>query len=247
LAIQQPLKGQLVGVAIGLFILAAVALSYIADQRESDKRSGDTRQQSAVQTPSPSPNDNIIDRDNHLAKKVLSSDKFGPHFACKRYPRADVVRTRDLVPTSNVIVTIEYDESSKSYKVTQGDDRVAVQHSTQDIVSYEGDSSTTSTEDRFTWKTDKGVETYAWFKEYRAVDGTTWGGGELYGDLITDTPRPVYDRNLIIANRSDGNSTLRYVIVFTDTATCKGADTAPGGMWKDLADAGLNLPQAARL
>ena len=240
-----------VGVA-ALSVLLALVFTFALYEQHGENQSAKTNTAVAHKAPDPgplaaSPADNTVLRDNRLANRVLKSDQFGQHFACEQYPSADNLTTRDLIPTANVVVTIKFDDKSGSYKVADGDDRVAISHSTQDIVSYEGDKPTTSVEDRFTWTTDKGVEAYAWFKEYQATEDTTWGGGELYGDLITDTARPNYDRKLIIANRSAGNSTLRYVIVFTDTTTCKGAGAAPDGMWKDLAKAGLNLPHAARL
>lgn len=235
-------------------LLAFVAMmpTFATDQSDSEAKPALTDKQTARKAPSPAPlaaepANNAVQKDNRLASRVLKSDKFGQHFACRQYPSADSLTTRDLIPTANVVVTIEFDDKSGSYKVADGDDRVTIAHTTQDIVSYESDEPTTSVEDRFTWRAGKNVKAYAWFKEYQATEGTTWGGGELYGDLITDTDHPVYDRNLIIANRSASNSTLRYVIVFTDTTTCKGAGAAPDGMWKDLTEAGLNLPYAARL
>ncbi len=244
-----PYRRVVVGIA-ALAVLLGLGAFFAHD--EHDKSQSATSTATARKAPDPgplaaSPVDNSITRDNRLANRVLKSDKFGPHFRCKQYPVAATLATRDLIPTSNVVVTIEWDDKSGSYKVAAGDKRITVQHDVQDIIWDEGTESGKSTEDHFTWTARKGIEPYGWFKEYRALEGTTWGGGELYGDLITDTDRPNYDRNLIIANRSEHNSTLRYVIVFTDTTTCKGAGAAPGGMWKDLAEAGLNLPHAARL
>jgi hypothetical protein len=214
---------------------------------------GKANKQVARKTPNPEPLvtepvDNAVQKDNRLANKVLKSAKYSPHFACRSYPSEDTLRTRDLIPTANIVVIIEYDNESGSYKVTRGDDRVTVKHTTQDIASYEGsDQPTISTEDRFTWTAREGVKTYAWFKEYRAIEGATWGGGELYGDIITDTDYPSYDRNLIIASRLEADNTRRFAIVFTDTTTCKGAGAAPSGMWQDLTEVGLNLPYGARL
>lgn len=170
-------------------------------------------------------------RDNREASRAIADNP--THFKCKEYPRGGKLRRADVVPTGNIVVVIEFDKSSGTYKVAQNDQRVYIKHTVENKISHERRTPQPYTDDKFTWKFTDDTLPYGTYKEYRGGKGMTWSSGDVYTGKD----------NMILANRSNGTDNPRYVIIGTDPATCSAYNKAPAGMWDRLISSGLNLPQ----
>jgi hypothetical protein len=171
-------------------------------------------------------------RDSREAHQAINDNP--AHFKCGDYPEGEKLSRADVVPTGNIVVVIEFDKSTGTYKVTQNDQRVAIKHTVENKISHELATPQPYTDDKFTWEFTDNTLVYGVYKEYLGGEGMTWSSGDIYSDKS----------DMILANRSNGANNPRYVIVGTDPDTCKFIHgTAPAGMWNSLTDSGLNLPQ----
>lgn len=170
-------------------------------------------------------------RDNREARQAVSDNP--AHFQCRDYPEGDKLRRADIIPTGNIVVVIEFDKDSKTYKVTQSDQRVVITHTVENDISYELDTPQPYTNDKFTWEFTDNTLAYGVYEEYRSDKNMTWAGSYIHSDK----------NDVIVANRSNGANSPRFVIIGTDPDLCMAHHTTPDGMWSSLTSSGLNLPQ----
>lgn len=170
-------------------------------------------------------------RDNREARQAISDNP--THFQCRDYPEGDKLRRADVIPTGNIVVVIEFDKDSKTYKVTQSDQRVVITHTVENKISHELDTPQPYTNDKFTWEFTDNTLAYGVYEEYRGGKGMTWAGSYIHSDK----------NDVVVANRSNGTNSPRFVIIGTDPDLCTAYHTAPDGMWSSLTSSGLNLPQ----
>lgn len=174
--------------------------------------------------------------DNEAAKRTRQ--EHSRHFECREYPSDDKLTPGDLIPTGNVAMVIRFDEKKGVYKVTH-DPRIKLrQWDTREAANSDVDHPFTLTP--FRWTYAEGVAHYGTFSTYRSSEPGNpwrWSGGPLSYDMRSQTFN-------IEESPENGTSNPLYVVIATDTRSCKaGAVAVPKEFdWQNLAQRGLLPP-----
>lgn len=202
-----------------MLVLLAIVIAVITYFR-SDASPVDTpvpATSSAAATPAPSASRNYAAEfaklDNQAAQRTWERNIW--HYMCRKYPAASVLQTTDLVPTGNVVATINYNTRSKQYEPAQPlDERIKL--TWEDKRERIEGSKRLATLRTFTWSyRDKTVKHYGLAKENASASGIYFNGRQM---PEYDTQSGKYSFTAVAEN---GLRTPTYWIIATDEASCE--------------------------
>lgn len=169
--------------------------------------------------------------------------EYTEYYQCKTYPDDAHLKPIDLVPTANVVLTLTYNKARNKY-VAGGNSQLIQPAEVDSTFPANSDTKHAIPEQQFAFRFAVGVRYFGTFVYYHATSGWRWGqGGSVYNTHWNGTQR-VTDYNLTLFPKDGGDQQL-FVIIATNTATCKGdgAGLPTNFSWKDLADDGMLRPE----
>lgn len=170
--------------------------------------------------------------DSAQAQNTLAQQNW--HYRCRTYPPANALKTNDLIPTANVVVTIKYDEKAKQY-VASSDEQVKMNTSTY-IEPPNSDFKEPTKFTKLTWTyANGGIKHYIVAEEFR----------ETNGDVKVATLAGVYDqqtKRYTLSLPTTSTRVYTYRIIATDSTTCEGKNTLTDKWWAQLRANGLMAP-----
>lgn len=170
--------------------------------------------------------------DNQTA--LHTQDKYIEHYTCRPYPTREVLETTDLIPTANVVVTVNYNGKTKQYEAS-GDKRVKMTISSK-IEPAGSDLERPTKFTTLTWTyASNTIKHFIVAQEFR----------ESHGDPKISTLAGVYDaqaKHYSLSLPTTSTRVYTYRIIATDTTTCEGNNTLTDKWWAQLQKGGLMAP-----
>jgi hypothetical protein len=226
-------------VSVIMSVLSVIAIHAIR-QADPAAPATQTATTTATQAPAPSPSIRAISEferlDNQQAQRVYEQNIW--HYNCQKYPAPGVMRMTDLIPTANVVVTINYDAKTKKYEPRANDSRVKLAWKDTKVTLEGATQPTTARTFSWTYR-DSTIKHFGLFHE------TAGGTGIYFNGRMVPGFDPKTQRRSFTTHAANGTRTPSYWIIATDEGTCEGRDQLSRSWWRETVLNAYMVPDAS--